>query len=98
MMQVQYGRYNNQIFFENKFKLQEKTIKLIEEKTRLSYDEMRFLSIDKAAELMKERAPIGEKIRHRFVSVKLALGKIYRNIGENLGLLEKQRNIYTDIH
>ena len=89
---------NKEQHFGNKFKLNEKTIKLIERKTRLSYDEMKNLPIDEATKIMRARAPFCEKFKYECTKIKHWFGRIYKNIGENLGLLEKQHNIYTDIH
>lgn len=98
IMQIQHYAHNAQIAFGNQYKLSEKTIKMIERKTRLSYDEMKYLTFDDAAKLMRKRAPIGEKFQHEFKKIQLWFGNIYKNIGEKLGLLEKKYNIYTDIH
>lgn len=90
--------HNAQIGFGNQYKLNEKTIKLIESKTRLSYNQMKNLTIEDATKLMHKRASIIEKFNINCNKIKLCTGKIYKNIGEKLGLLEKQHNIYTDIH
>lgn len=97
-LQIQHITQNNPVVFGAKLKLEEKTIDLIEKRTRLSYNEMRFLPLDETTKLMRKRAPIREKIQYTSREIRLLCGKIYKNIGEKLGLLEKQRNIYTDIH
>ena len=97
-MQVKQVKYADKIFFGNRFKLEDSTIKLIEKKTRLSYDEMTTLPIDEVTKLIKRRVPIDEKIKQGFANIKLSLGKICKNIGEKLGLFEKQHVIYTDIN
>ncbi len=97
-MQIRYVAFSNQVSFGNRYKLDEKTISFIERKTRLSRDELQNLPIDDAVGLMKKRAPINKKIKNVFGQIKLSCGRIYKVIGERLGLLEKQHNIYTDIH
>ena len=76
--------------FGMNFKLSDETLSLISESTKLSVDELRSLPIDDAQKLMKERGAIKEP--NKFV---IWLSDCYRKLGENLGLLKKQRKIYT---
>ena len=79
--------------FGNKYKLSETTIKMVEKSTGLTYKEMTTLTSDEAKNLMKQRGTIKEpnKIKQWFANQ-------YKQLGEKLGFLEKQHNIYTDIH
>ena len=79
--------------FGNKYKLSEKTVKMVEKSTGLTYKEMTTLTSDEAKNLMKQRGTLKEpnKIKQWFANQ-------YKQLGEKLGFLEKQHNIYTDIH
>ncbi|MBR3890243.1 hypothetical protein IKJ53_06980 [bacterium] len=79
--------------FGNKYKLSETTIKMVEKSTGLTYKEMTTLTSDEAKNLMKQRGTLKKpsKIKQWFVNQ-------YKQLGEKLGFLEKQHNIYTDIH
>lgn len=83
---------NSNPYFGTKFKLAEETIQHIEKSTGLSYQEMTTNTIDDARKLMKQRGTLKEPSK-----MKLWLANKYRQLGEKLGLLEKKRNIYTDI-
>lgn len=97
-MQIRQIIYSEQVSFGNKFKLNENTIKLIEKRTRLSYDEMKSLPFDEVTKLMQKRTPVGEKIKNMVCRINLYFVKIYKKLGRKLGLLENQCNLYTDIH
>ena len=92
-MQVQV--INNQYHqnYGNKFKLSPKTIKVIETSTGLTYEEITRSSINEATKLMKERGTLKEPSK-----LTTWFSKKYKELGEKLGLLKKQPNIYTDIH
>ncbi len=79
--------------FGNKYKLSETTIKMVEKSTGLTYKEMTTLTSDEAKNLMKQRGTLKKpnKIKQWFANQ-------YKQLGEKLGFLEKQHNIYTDIH
>lgn len=79
--------------FGNKYKLSETTIKMVEKSTGLTYKEMTTLTSDEAKNLMKQRGTLKEpnKIKQWFANQ-------YKQLGEKLGFLEKQHNIYTDLH
>lgn len=91
-MQVQSinNQYNQS--FGMDYKLSKEAIKAIESSTGLTYDEMTRLSLDESTKLMKERGKIKEPSK-----LKMWLSEKYKQIGEKLGLLEKNYNIYTDI-
>lgn len=91
-MQIQPITQYNQSF-GNKYKLSEKTIKMVEKSTGLTYKEMTTLTSDEAKNLMKQRGTLKEPNR-----IKQWLANQYKQLGEKLGFLEKQHNIYTDIH
>ena len=78
--------------FKQRYKLSNKTIKHIENKTGLTYKEMTTLSHDETKKLMKERGKLKQpnKIKQWCMSK-------YKQIGEKLGLLEKNYNIYTNV-
>ena len=82
----------NELAFEHNFKLNNVSIKFIEENTKLSYDEIRLSSLDEATKLMKKRGSFNE-----INKAKQWLADKYRQIGEKLGFLEKNYNTYTDI-
>lgn len=86
-------RYNTKLSFGINYKLSEKTIKQIEKSTGLSYKEMTTLTIDESRNLMKKRGTLKEPSK-----VKLWFASKYRQLGQRLGLLQKERNFYTDIH
>ena len=74
------------------FKLSKETIRNIERSTGLTYKELSTLPFDEASKLMKERGTLKEPSK-----LKTFASKTYRAIGEKLGFLEKQYNIYTDV-
>lgn len=78
--------------FGTKFKLMDKTMCAIEKSTGLSRAELTGLSIDESRELMKKRGTLKEPSK-----IKTWIADKYRKIGESLGLLKKEHNIYTDI-
>ena len=78
--------------FGIKYKLSKETIKAFESSTGLTYEEMTQLPLDKSAELMKKRGKLKEPSKFR-----MWLAEKYKEIGEKLGLLKKQYNIYTDV-
>jgi len=83
-------KYNQN--FGIKFKLSTKTIKAIESSTGLTYEEMTSLPIHETTKLMKERRTLKEPSK-----IKLWLAGKYKEIGERLGLIERDYNIYTDV-
>ena len=78
--------------FRHKLELSKETINALEKSTKLTYKEMTNLSIEDSIKLMKERGSIKKSCK-----LKQYCTKLYKTIGEKLGLLEKQHNIYTDI-
>jgi hypothetical protein len=66
---------------------------MVEKSTGLTYKEMTTLASDEAKNLMKQRGTLKEpnKIKQWFANQ-------YKQLGEKLGFIEKQHNIYTDIH
>ena len=84
------NKYNQN--FGMKFKLSTNTIKAIESSTGLTYKEMTRLSINETTKLMKERGTLKEPSK-----IKLWIADKYKKFGEQLGLLEKHYDIYTDI-
>ena len=72
--------------------LSKETIKNAERITGLTYKELTTLSSDEASKLMKERGTLKEPNK-----LKTFTSRIYRALGERLGFLEKQHNIYTDV-
>lgn len=79
--------------FGNKYKLANETIKHLEKSTGLTYKEMTTLSTNEAKDLMKQRGKLKEPSK-----IKQWCANKYRQIGEKLGFLEKEHNIYTDVH
>lgn len=79
--------------FGNKYKLSEKTIKMVEKSTGLTYKEMTTLTSDEAKNVMKQRGTLKEPSK-----IKQWFSNKYQQLGEKLGLLKKEPNIYTDIH
>lgn len=75
------------------FRLSDKTMKMIEKSTRLTEKEMKTLSDSECRKLMIERGTLKEPSK-----LKVWASNLYKKFGEKLGLLEKQYNIYTDIH
>ena len=75
-----------------KFQLNPKTLEHISKSTRLTKEELYTLSTKEAYNKMLERGAIKKPN-----PVKDFFRKLYKNIGENLGLLDKQYNIYTHI-
>lgn len=78
--------------FGMKFKLLEQTIKTSEKYTKLTYNEMKNLSLTECEKLMTERGTLKKTSK-----LKTWLSEKYRKLGEKFGLIEKQYNIYTDI-
>ena len=78
--------------FGTKFKLSDKTIQAVEKSTGLTYKELTELSIEESKDLMKKRGTLKEPSK-----IKTWIADKYRKVGESLGLLKKERNIYTDI-
>ena len=75
-----------------KYQLSDKTIKLIEQKTKCSINELRTLPLNEAKELMLKR---GAMKKHNVI--KQWFADKYKTIGEKLGLLKKEYNFYTHI-
>jgi len=73
-------------------KLSKQTIEAVERSTKLTYDEMRTLSLTECEKLMTERGTL--KKPGKF---KTWISEKYRVFGEKFGLIEKRHNIYTDI-
>lgn len=73
-------------------KLSEQTMKLISNSTKLSEDELKYQSLDNQIKLMEQRGSIRKQN-----PVKKFIAKQYRKLGEKLGLLNKEYNIYIDI-
>lgn len=80
----------NNTDFKMNFHISEETLKAISESTKLTVEELKRLPMDEAAKLMKERGSLKEPSK-----LKQWLSDCYRKLGENLGLLDKQRKIYT---
>ena len=83
---------NNCKTFGIKFQLQEETLNIISKDTRLNKDELHYLPLQNATKLMKQRGAIKESNK-----IKLWLQNKYKNFGLKLGLLKRERNIYTDV-
>lgn len=77
--------------FGMKFKLSNDTLKFVSISTKLSVDELRNLSLDDAAILMKERGAIKQPNK-----LKQYLADKYKKFGEKTGLLRKQHTFYSD--
>ena len=75
-----------------KYQLSDKTIKLIEQKTKCSINELRTLSIDETQKLMQERGAIKKPN-----VIKNWFAEKYKQFGERLGLLKKEYNFYTHV-
>ena len=75
-----------------KFQLKPKTLEHISKSTRLTKEELRSLSIEEAYNKMLERGAVKKPN-----PIKVFFKNLYKNIGEKLGLLDKQYNIYTHI-
>ena len=75
-----------------KYQLSEQTIKNIEKSTKCSINELRNLSFDNTKTLMQERGAIKKPnvIKNWFADK-------YKHLGERLGLLKKEYNIYTHV-
>ena len=87
---VKSQRYIDSI--SSQFKLKDETIASLEKTTGLTYEEMTTLSTEKCKELMIERGTMKKPN-----PIKKWFSNMYRQIGEKLGLLEKQHDIYTHI-
>lgn len=75
-----------------KYKLSNESIKAIEKSTKLTHEEMTTLSLSETEELMIKRGSFKKPSK-----LKTWFANQYRKLGESLGLLEKEYNIYTDI-
>ena len=75
-----------------KFKLEPQTLEHISKSTRLTKEELYTLTTKEAYNKMVERGAIKKPN-----PIKVFFKKIYKNLGERFGLLEKQHNIYTHI-
>lgn len=75
-----------------KFKLSERTMKTISKSTKLSEEELKSLSLEEQIKLMEQRGSLKKQN-----PVKKFIAEKYRKLGEKLGLLNKEHNIYTDI-
>lgn len=91
-MLIQPINYNSCNTFGKNFKLSEDSIKAIESSTGLTYKEMTNLPLEESVKLMKKRGKLKEPSK-----IKIWISNLYRKIGEELGLLEKRYNIYTDV-
>lgn len=79
------------ISFGLNFQLSNKTIRLCEKSTGLTYNELIHLSHVDALKLMKKRGTYSPN------KILIWLKETYRKLGERLGILEKREFIYTDI-
>ncbi len=78
--------------FGMNFKLSKESINSLEVSTGLTYEEMTTLPLDITTNLMKQRGTLKEPSK-----IKLWLAHKYKCLGEKLGLLEKQINVFTDV-
>lgn len=93
-MQVQRvaNQNNHPPIFGMNFKVSKQTIEAAERSTKVTYEEMKTLSLSELEELMIKRGSFKKPSK-----LKTWLANQYRKLGEALGLLEKQYDIYTDI-
>lgn len=82
-MQIQQKNINNPNFGLN-FKLSKETVARIEKTTKLSYDEMTLLPLEKSYNLMKKRNSLKKTNK-----IKLWFAEKYRRFGEKMGLLSR---------
>lgn len=75
-----------------KYKLREKTLENISKSTKLNKDELVNLSLDEQLILMKNRGAIKKPN-----PIRVFFAETYKKLGEKLGFLKKEPNIYTDI-
>ncbi len=75
-----------------KFKLSEETLANISKSTKLTKDELANLSLKEQVDLMEKRGSIGKPN-----PVKTFFEKMYRRVGEELGLISKEKDTYTHI-
>ena len=75
-----------------KYQLSDKTIKLIEQKTKCSINELRTLPINEVKKLMQERGAVKKPNK-----IKLWFADKYKQLGEKLGLFKKEYNFYTHV-
>ena len=75
-----------------KYQLSDKTIKLIEQKTKCSINELSTLPTDEIAKIMQKRGVVKKPNK-----IKLWFADKYKQLGENLGLLKKEYNFYTHV-
>ena len=62
--------HNNEAKFGNKYKLNEKTIKLVEQSTKLSYEKMKSLPLDETTKPTKKHIPFWENIKQKCRNIK----------------------------
>lgn len=91
-MQISSMRGQYKSCFGINYKLSDETIKIIENSTGLTYNEMTSLTIEDAKALMEQRGIIKEPR-----PFKEWLINKYKQIGEKLGFIEKKYNTYTDV-
>ena len=75
-----------------KYQLSDKTITLIEQKTKCSINELRTLPINEVKKLMQERGAVKKPNK-----IKLWFADKYKQFGERLGFLKKEYNFYTHV-
>ena len=75
-----------------KYQLSDKTITLIEQKTKGSINELRTLPINEVKKLMQERGAVKKPNK-----IKLWFADKYKQLGEKLGLFKKEYNFYTHV-
>ena len=75
-----------------KYQLSDKTITLIEQKTKCSINELSTLPTDEIAKIMQERGAVKKTNKN-----KLWFADKYKQLGEKLGLLKKEYNFYTHV-
>lgn len=75
-----------------RFKLSDQTIKCASKSTKLTKEELMGLPFDRQAELAMQRGSL-----KTINPVKKFFSDLYKKFGENLGLLEKYSNTYSDI-
>ena len=75
-----------------KYQLSDKTIKLIEQKTKCSINELSTLPTDEIAKIMQKRGVVKKPNK-----IKLWFADKYKQLGEKLGLLKKEYNFYTHV-
>lgn len=91
-MKIQKSNIQYKQSFGNKHKLTNETIKHIENKTKLTYKEMQTLSLEEMKNLMRKRKTLREPNK-----IKQWFSNKYKQIGEKLGFLQKEYNIYSHV-